>query len=504
MWNWDGSLCIPPAGPEKTGSKLVRAAVLLCAVGMAALVLLQSVWYQWTAQPGGPLRVAAILGCMALLAAGVWAFCRLPWRESTLLAVTLGVCAALRIGYILVVDTPIISDFYLLYDAAVRFLEGDMSWADFEYYQWWGYQLPFIGYEALVLKLFPTTWALKLMNVAFMVGTDWLVYRIGRLFLSPRAAVAAAALYALYPGAIYTASVLTNQQSAAFFLLLGIWLLLGKDGWQRQLAGGAALGVGNLLRPEGLLFVATILFCALCLLLRRPGWRTAGGAAARVVLVLAIYWAVQAAAGGLLGAVGLAPSGIENTRPEWKFIVGLDAENRYGIYSGEHLDILYLDDPEERKALTEQVIVESFRKCENIPGFFLSKTEAMWAWDEPVNWSVSHLNREAEVFPGLTVGGVIDAFLTVERAFYLLAWLALPAAAWAVWREKGGAKAAGAGFFCIVFLCAFFCVYLLIEVQPRYRYLAMPVLFALSGCLIEQAACPRRRAQPGGGDAAPQ
>ena len=71
MWNWDGSLCIPPAGPEKTGSKVVRGVVLLCAVGMAALVLLQSVWYQWTAQPGGPLRVAAILGCMALLAAGV-------------------------------------------------------------------------------------------------------------------------------------------------------------------------------------------------------------------------------------------------------------------------------------------------------------------------------------------------------------------------------------------------------------------------------------------------
>lgn len=505
MWNWDnGPLRIPPAGPEKAGSKAVRAVVLLCAAGMAALVVLQSVWYQWTARADGFLQAVSVLMWTALLAAGVWVFCRLPWRDGALLAVTLGVCAALRLAYVLAVNTPIESDFFLLYDAASRFLEGDMSWADFEYYQWWGYQLPFIGYEALVLRLFPTPLALKLMNVVFMVGTDWLVYRIGRLFLSSRAAVAAAALYAVYPGAIYTASVLTNQQSAAFFLLLGIWLLLSGDRWQRQLAGGAALGVGNLLRPEGLLFVATILFCALYLLLRRPAWQTAAGAAARVALVLAVYWAVQAAAGGLLGAVGLAPNGIGNARPEWKFIVGLDAENRYGIYSGTHIDILYLDDPEERRAMTEQVIAESFRNCEDIPGFFLSKTEAMWAWDEPINWSVSHLDRAASVFPGLTVGGAIDAFLTVERAFYLLVWLALPAAAWAAWRETGGAKAAGAGFFCIVFLCAFFCVYLLIEVQPRYRYLAMPVLFALAGYLAEWAARSRRRAQPGGADAAPR
>ncbi len=488
MWNWNEKMALPPAGPEKTVSKVLRGAVLLFAVGMAALVVVQSVGYQWAAKDD-PLRVVIILGVTALAAAGAWAFGRLPWSEKTLLAVTLGVCALLRLVFILVVNTPIVSDFLLLYDAASRFLEGDTTWTEFTYFQWWGYQIPFIGYEALVLKLFPTPWALKLMNVAFMVGTDWLVYRIGRLFLTPRAAVTAAALYAVYPGAIHMASVLSNQQSAAFFLLLGVWLLLGEDRWQRQLAGGAALGVGNLMRPEGVVFVATIVFCALYLLLRRPSWRTAAGVAARVALVLAVYWAVQAAAGGILGAVGLAPNGIGNGRPEWKFVVGLDAENRYGVYCETHMDILSEEDPQVRKELTRQVITESFRNCENIPGFFLSKTAAMWAWDEQ-EWATLHLDKTVEVLPGVTVGNCVDTFMLAERSAFLLVWMALPAAAWAAWREKGGQKAVGADFFCIAFLCAFFFVYLLIEIQPRYRYIAMPVLFALSGCLWERLAPP--------------
>lgn len=486
MWNWSEKLALPPAGPEKTVSKVLRAAVLLWAVGMAALVVIQSIQYQWTMK-NDPLRAAVILGLTALLAAGAWAFGRLPWSEKTLLAVTLVVCAVLRLVFILVVNTPIVSDFLLLYDAALSSLKGDMAWTEYGYFQFWGYQIPFVGYEALVLKLFPTPWALKLMNVVFMVGTDWLVYRIGRLFLSSRAAVMAAALYAVYPGAIHMASVLSNQQIAAFFLLLGIWLLLGEDRWPRQLAGGAALGIGNLMRPEGVVFVATIVFCALYLLLRRPSWRTAGGAAARAALVLAAYWAVQAAAGGVLGAAGLAPNGIANNRPEWKFVVGLDAENRYGVYCETHMDILNEEDPQVRKEMTRQVIVDSFRNCQDIPGFFLSKTEAMWAWDEQ-EWATLHLDKTVEVLPGVTVGDCVDTFMLVERSFFLLAWLALPAAAWAAWREEGDRRAAMAGFFCIAFLCAFFFVYLLIEIQPRYRYLAMPVLFALSGYLWERLA----------------
>lgn len=42
----------------------------------------------------------------------------------------------------------------------------------------------------------------------------------------PRAGFAAGLLYAVYPGALILAGVLTNQHISLFFCLLGMWLIV--------------------------------------------------------------------------------------------------------------------------------------------------------------------------------------------------------------------------------------------------------------------------------------
>ncbi len=474
-----GLLCSPEGQPGNLFGRALEKLALLFAAAMSAVVLVQSIDVQRT---GGALWRVLLL--LAVVAVGVWALGRLRWRGRTLAVVALCVCTVLRLGYLLTVRTPPISDFSILYDAAQRLLAGDVSWVEGDYYRWWSYQIPFVAYQTLVLKLFPSIMALKLCNLLFMVGIDYLLYRIGKLFLSERAAGLAALLYAVYPASIHMVAVLTNQHISAFFLLLGLWLLLSRRGLGWMALAGACLGVGNLMRPDGLVLLASLVCCGLYLLVRWPGLEALKRLAAGFAVLLAVFWAVQAGTGAVLKAAGIAPYGIKNNRPEWKFILGLDASNPGGAYSLEHLDILYEEDPVLRKEAAKAVIADSFRDCEDVPGFFLGKSESMWGRDESFEWSTFHLDRAAVLVPGLTVERCLRWLEAAERAIYLFVWLMLPGALALLWLRRDGRKN-GAAFFCVVTLCAFYCVYLLIEVQPRYRYLAMPFLFLLAGLPME-------------------
>ena len=476
-----------PLGREGTVvSRVLEVLALLFAAGMALLVVCQNLGLTAERVRAGRYSWRWVLlaaAGMAVLVLGLWALGRVRAKDRTLLLVTLAVCAGLRLGYMLAVRTPIQSDFALLYDAARGMAAGDMGWAESGYFRWWGYQIPFVAYQALVLKLFPSVWALKVLNLAFMVGVDCLICRIAGTFVSERAAVGAAALYAVYPAAIHMAAVLTNQHISTFFLLLGVWLLLSGRSWKRLPAAGAALAVGNLMRPEGVVFLAALVCWCGWFFLQKPSKKRAGGALGGAAVVLAAFWLVQTLAGTGLAAAGLAPHGIGNTRPEWKFAVGLDALNTGGGYSERNAFILDIADDAQRKAETRRVVEESFAACEDVPGFFLSKTELMWAEEESFFWSTGHLNGAAELLPGVTVDRCLSAAKAAEKAVYLLVWLSVPGAAWLLWRERGRRRAGG--LFCLVSLCGFFCVFLLIEVQARYRYVVMPLLFLLLGVTLD-------------------
>lgn len=483
------SLLSASQGEARPLGRTLTCLACLCAAVIGLLVVGQNL----AVLGQHPARLVGALALMALLTAGVWLLARLPktgkW-DLLLLGLTLGACFALRLVWMLAVRTPPQSDFALMLDAAQRAAAGDFSWTGPEgsYFWWWSYQIPFVLYQAAIWKIVPSLWALKALNLAFMVGIDVLIYAIARRFVPPRAALAPALLYAIYPASIHMGAVLTNQHIATFFFLLGLWLLLSGRGLGRMLWAGAMLAVGNLMRPEAVVFLASLVCCGLCLLLRFPRREVAKRLAAGLLAALAAYGGVSWAAPKVLTAAGFAPYGVTNQVPEWKFAVGLDAMGNGG-YTERNAYILDIRDDAERKAETRRVIVDSFRERDDAPGFFLEKTSLMWAGEEPFYWSTGFLDPAAEKL-GMTVDTILRCLHTWEKGVYLLVWAALPLAAWMLWRRRGEGES-GVAFFCLVAVCAFFCVYLLIEVQPRYRYAAMPMLFILSG-LPAQALQGRR------------
>lgn len=480
-------LCRPavltPGERETAPGRVVRMLVLLaftCAIGWIICLFCMDRLENWE------LREYFMAAAGAALTAGAGAVFRaLRERASAgwLPAAVLAMCAVIRLGFILVVPTVPVSDFEMLYQAAQASAQGDFQWSHVNngYFYVWAYQIPFVLYEAAVIRVIPSMLALKLLNVVWITGAAYLVYRISRRVVPEWAALYGAFLYGAYPGTMLLASVLTNQHIAMFFLLLGIELTVGKRKWWRQLLGGVSLGVGNLMRPESVIVVLAMLCCGILFLLENPGKKNAA-AAAMLALVLLGYLGIQKGTGALLYGLDIAPNGIGNNYPQWKFFLGLDTTTEYGQYS-DHDFSAYRSDGPDRWKLVGDYIRQRFSACGSVPAFFRNKVSAFWTLPDSFAWAFGTMELTDTVLPGLTVEGFKRIVSHVQQGMLLMMYvLALPAVPALRHRRREGRME---DILILAVLCGIFCVFLLVEVQVRYRYVAMPFLCMVDAMTME-------------------
>ena len=456
------------------GQKQNKISILCAAVVSiaAAAVLLQVIG--GTALQGKELLpysllylAAVLLCCMAII--------KLPVNEKYLLWAVMAVCAITRFYYIALIDTPPASDFEALYNAAEKTVGGDMSWLQDRYFARWAYQIPFVLYEAFVIKLFGGITALKIINVIFMLGIDYLIYLMAEKIAGKRAALCAAFLYAVYPDAVHLSSVLTNQHIAAFFLLLALYFLLrDKRGVSAALAG-AMLGISQLMRPEAVLVLAAADCMAIWLFLQEPHKDNLKNILLRLALLVLCYLLVTKLTALILSCVGAAPFGLKNNVPEWKFVLGLDFGGS-GVYSDNNAYILGLGDAAQRKAETAEIIKSSFAACPEPMKFFDGKIKILWVKEIGGSWSMMNIKDTDTLLPFLSAAGFKFHLSALNAAVYLVIWLAALAATVMNLFSPGDNRSN----FLTVLLLGFFAVFLLVEVQSRYRYAAIPLAVILS------------------------
>ena len=371
-----------------------------------------------------------------------------------------------------------------LYGAAQSAAAGDMSWADVTegYFSWWQYQIPFVLYEAAMLRVVPSVAALKMMNVVWSVGSVYLIWRIVSRFMPGRCALAAAFMMAVYPAQIMYASVLTNQHISLFFVLLAVAVLTETvSPWGCALAG-AMLAVGDLMRPEGTIVLAAVFCCALCAVIGQPRRKRALSLLITLAAFALAYFAVKWAAGAVLGALGLAPHGIGNSVPEWKLVVGLDRENG-GTVSDKYIYILNLADPAARRAAGQDIISQHLAQHGGWAAFFLAKLRYFWASAEDLTFTLGGVNVWESAVGGMSVENMAYALSGAELAARITAYVlaAVGCVKLAVNAMHGaGRNTSAAPLLIAAVLCGTVLAYLLIEIQPRYRFFAMPFVFMLA------------------------
>ncbi len=470
-----------PQSPSK-GGKIIEAAVYI----------LLTVFFAWAAiaegvqlASGGVKSAAISLAMLLLIAAALWLTARAENKYKLSIGVILMISAALRIAYVFLVPTVPSSDFSLLYNMALETADGNFSWADVTegYFALWRYQIPFIAYEAVIIRLTHSIAALKLMNVVWSVGITALIAIIVSKFAPKRCALASALLYAVHPGQIMFNSVLTNQHISMFFLLLGIYLLISaKNTWLIVLSG-VTLAVGNMMRPEGIIIIAAAACVMLCSFIERPGTRRLAELALAFIILLAVYFLTQKAAELVLRLIGLAPYGIGNSAPEWKFIVGLNYETM-GTLTSQDTYIMDIADSAQRHEEAMRVIKSYIEGNGNWAAFLYEKLKYFWISAEDCIFTLSGLYMNGSLaYEDIT--SALSHFELVER----FAAYALAGAGCAMLARKAGKREKSEAIMPLIaaaVICGTAIIYLFIEIQPRYRYFAIPFVFMLAGFSISR------------------
>lgn len=441
------------------------------------------------------LKAYSVFGYMALITAGVAVLLFLSAKynipEKVYLLLTVFFSLVPRLCFSLFVRTPVSGDFLLIYNAAADTVEGDFGWLEKSFFSVWGYQIPFVYYEALILRITGSVLVLKLLNTAYMVVTNVMIYLIVREYEDPRIAFISAVLYALYPAPVLLSSVLTNQHISLMFFMLGIYLYLKSSSWHCTILSGVFLFLGNLMRPEAVLIIAAMFIYTIIRIADRQERMNVKNTLLKTLSVFIVFAFLTGTSSVLFRVTGAAPDGISNNCPEWKFVLGLDTESN-GLYNEKNAYIISEKDPRLRNSEARKIISASFEKCPNVLSFFWEKTKIMWAGMETTSWSLRHIETNRPVWneiTNFTYKDAINNILYFDKAIYIMIHIMVTVSCIVMLINHVSRQ--NRRFFLFVALIAVnYIMYLFIEIQTRYRYFIMPSFFILAAVLFK--ACLKR------------
>lgn len=398
-----------------------------------------------------------------------------------LLAVGLG----LRIAWVVGIDSPIVSDFEVMYRSALQGASGDYSFANREYYVRWGYQLGFTLYQSWALSLFGNhALVLECLNCVYQTVTVYLVYRMAALLFGEFGGRAAGVLYALYLPNVLLCSILTNQHLSVLLFALGCYWGLKYRASRRVypvMAVALCFALAHLIRPLGSVFLLCFVVC-----LALSEWRASGSAGDRARMLIrksiclaAVYFLVLQAANLALIGSGIANRPMENREPYWKFVVGLNSES-YGLWNeADARYVMQYPLGEERDRAELALIKERIRDPVKLAGLFVRKYTMMWGGeDSAVEWSLAGLNLPLRE----------RALTVIERCQYILiAFFGMLTGLQSlrIRRRQSAVEEAKdqavAPILPLLILWGYASLHLLIEIQIRYRFDILPYFIVLSG-----------------------
>lgn len=380
----------------------------------------------------------------------------------------------IHLGSVLLLNTPIESDFALQYEASQQFARGDYSFQDTVYFQKWGYQTGLVIWQGTLLKLWNSPVFLRLMNCVVSAGTNVLVYLIARDYFEEQAARLASLAYTffLFPATLVT--VLCNNIPSAFFLYLCLYLVMGKsfERYHRVLIyalAGASLAIANALRPDAPLVLVPLLAYFVFRFLSKASWKNFLHYLKRFTALVLTFLVLSAGMSGLVKVTGVNDAGLSNNDPLWGIVLGTNTEWK-GRYNNEDGQAISQKESggmsrsqAELKVIQEHLQVSPAKLLE----LAICKMKILW-WDRGLGWAMGNLQRETP-----------DLFALLEDVdsamFTCVLFLAGVGALALFRRPKEDFKLYLLPF--VIFATS--CVYLFIEVQPRYAYVGQVAVFIL-------------------------
>ncbi len=373
-------------------------------------------------------------------------------------------------------DTFPISDFSTFYNCAVKLFNGDKSFGHGFYFKSFAYQTGPVIYYAMIMKLFGTgLLPLKLVNCFFMAGSNSLIYLISRKISNDYTARFVSLLYLLYPASYFLTPVLTNQHFAACMFMLSIYLLLETriNFAIRSVAAGIFLAFGNAVRPLGVVILGGVVIWATAQFLREKKLVRVGA----TVVMLAAYFLMSFTFSSIVKKADINPEGLSNNYPLWKFVVGFNYETKGTFSYPDQNEIFYIKDFEQRNEVSKKVIKE---RISISPGKMFdlinTKQKIMWSYFDTMKWGF-YDKVYNHLVPSESLKKYELPILKIEKMYYILVFILMFAGLCLTLSQKK----IGTGIMLIASIIAcYFAAHALIEIQVRYRYFAIMLVFVLA------------------------
>jgi len=357
-------------------------------------------------------------------------------------------------------------------------------------------QIGFIWMQGMLMRVIGTNpLALQILYVVVTSITCVVIYLIAR-HVDSRAAILAAVIYALFPANIIWPTVLTNQHVSTLLCLLAFWVILKAlhQPIGRQIAlivlAGVLFGVGNLVRPEVLPYLAAVF----AFLLLRQFTKTARSAKP-VTRVLGFVLPVVLVVSYLAPSWGfysyLRQYGVTSSSSDlrYKVVVGLNYAGGGGYTAGAAptIDAWQTGDEAQRHELFVSAITYYLKQPYKLVPLEAHKlTEQYSGLDSALAWSMGNAKYYWEgTQPGASSSDIPQIRLFASRLATYTATTApfytvmLLLAAYAVWRYRRRLSDE-----IIILLMAGFAMriaaYCLVETGSRYRYMDIPTFAILA------------------------
>lgn len=372
-----------------------------------------------------------------------------------------------RLVFIIVFNLPQVFDFATLLEASHMFSRGDYSFNQWFHFHTWGYQTGFVIYQGFLLRLFHSEFLLKLLNVLYSSFLVLFIYKVSKRISDEKSARVVSLLYMIFPFYLFLNSVMVNSHLATILMYLGILFLIKKEKcFKDYVIAGVLISLGNIIRPEGIIVVLSLLVYELFLFDKGKIINTL----VRVVSFLIVYFSIGFIASNLVIRSGVNPSGLENKDPLWKFVLGFNYET-CGYYQDS--DSQYQVDRETEISIIKE---RAFGDLSRTGRLMLCKIDHFWLFSDldletgsfnEKNLNVFGINVKFSDLSNIAVGFNYDVNLFILIMFFI-----------GIFANRK--KISNEVLFLLIMCVITFFVFLFIEIQPRYMYFIHVSLFILA------------------------
>jgi hypothetical protein len=258
------------------------------------------------------------------------------------------------------------------------------------------------------------------------------------------------------------------------FLLAVYILFIERLNWGvKGIISGVIISLGNTVRPLGILIIAATILWGLVETIR---WRKVTKIGIVVILVIT-YSLVNFGSSTMVKHADINPDGLSNNFPLWKFVVGFNNDSKGQFSYEDQNKIFNIEDFNKRNTVSKQVVRERLSiGPDKLVNLINTKQVAMWAGLDTLRWEF-YQQINGQLLPSKELEKLEPAILTTEKMYYLLIFILMFLGLCKVYVNKRVSPEVT--LLSILLLC-YFGAHVFIEIQVRYRYFAVILVFILA------------------------